>query len=188
MRRDGERQRERDGRRRERGESWREGQRREDGTRGGRKERGPSHLASPAAAPPRPDRDLRGAPGGGAAPPTALSGQTRVERAKSGLSCRHPALRGARDSCHLPLHLPPPPPPAAPRALRLPVGLPGLPLTGHQGSLGAPHHHLKLWDQRGWASWDKEQACEKRGRAVRGACRVSRWGPERLCGVVLHPP
>lgn len=110
MRRDRDRQRERAGRRRERGECWREGQRRAGGTRGGRKERSPSHLASLAAAPARPDRDLRGAPGGGAAPPKALSGQTRAQRAKSSLSCRHPALGGARDSCHLPLHLPPPPP------------------------------------------------------------------------------
>lgn len=94
MRRDRDRQRERAGRRRERGESWREGQRRAGGTRGGRKERSPSHLASLAAARARPDRDLRGAPGGGAAPPKALSGQTRAQRAKSSLSCRHPALGG----------------------------------------------------------------------------------------------
>ena len=181
------------GRGRETGAAGREERAGERGSaeRMGRGEAGRSAALSPGIAggrpgPARPRFKRR--PGGRGRTPTALSGQTRVQRAKSGLSCRHPALRGARDSCHLPLHLPPPPPPAAPRALRLPVGLPGPPLTGHRGSLGAPHHHLKLWDQHGWASWDKEQACEKRRRAVRGSCRVSRWGPERLCGVVLHPP
>ena len=132
------------------------GQRRAGGTRGGRKESGPSHLASPAAAPPRPDRDLRGVPGGGAAPPTALSGQTRARRAKSGLSCRRPALGGRRQ-----LSPPPapaaPPPAAAPRSLRLRracLGRPARAIGGPQ----EPPDHLTLWEQPGWGHpGDKEQ-------------------------------
>lgn len=71
--------------------------------RGSRGRRVVPHLASAAAVPQAHLGNLRGALGAGPLPATALSGQPRAPRAKSGLSCQH---RGARDSCHPTLHLP----------------------------------------------------------------------------------
>lgn len=68
--------------------------------------------------------DLRGALGAGLHPSLPyLASPGLCPRAKLGLSCQHP---GARDSCHLPLHLPrdrtPSFPPATRRAQRRPWG------------------------------------------------------------------
>lgn len=75
----------------------------------------PSHLASPAAAPARPGRDLRGAPGGGAAPPLpylARPGFRELNRA-SAVGTR---LSGGAGQ------LSPPPAPAAPSPSCSPSG------------------------------------------------------------------
>lgn len=129
--------------------------------------------------------DLRGALGAGLHPSLPyLASPGLCPRAKLGLSCQHP---GARDSCHLPLHLPRDQTPSFPPATRPAQRRPWGPAWGApKGKLGIPRSPRQpmLWDQPGWAPWDK-------GQPDSGLCEVG-WpqqvGAFKAAWACLHPP